>query len=67
MKKRYLAIWLVDGEEKMVLPRSKNRHTFVTPEIACHALERKARHHPRNSRGLVKESMTGEIVLTIAL
>ncbi|HWP58997.1 MAG TPA: hypothetical protein VNL14_13980 [Candidatus Acidoferrales bacterium] len=64
---KFVAIWQVDGKELLVFPRAKRSHTFPTVEKAERALERKARYFPRDSRGCVKRSDTGEIVRSVQL
>ncbi|MDI6907905.1 MAG: hypothetical protein QMC81_10550 [Thermoanaerobacterales bacterium] len=62
--KMFYAIWIADGTERLVPSRKHNFHRSVV--AAARALERRARRHPTESRGIVKDS-NGHWVLTIAL
>lgn len=64
MKNVFYAIWIVEGTEQLVPSRKHNFHRSVA--AAVRALERRARRHPTDSRGIVKDR-EGNCVLTIAL
>ena len=64
MKNVFYAIWIVDGTERLIPSRKHNFHRSVA--AAVRALERRARRHPADSRGIVKDR-EGNCVLTIAL
>ncbi|MEW6727547.1 MAG: hypothetical protein AB1327_11430, partial [Bacillota bacterium] len=59
----FYAVWIVDGTERLVPSRKHNFHRSVA--AAARALERRARRHPTNSRGIVKDR-EGKCVLAIA-
>ena len=64
MKNVFYAIWSIDGTEHLIPSRKHNFHRSVA--AAARSLERRARRHPVNSRGVIKDR-EGKCVLTIAL
>ena len=64
---KYVAIIIIKGIKSIVFPRSKKTNTFPTIQKAESALDKFSRRFDFETRGIIKSTVTGEIVSTMAL